>query len=701
MEKLIGKSVEFCKKHKEISFWACLIGINITVFVVAMLLFEPTMKSDDYDMCNVLYGGVNGEYSPFVLYVNILMGYFLKFLLVSFPNISWYYVIQNLSIFLGFCAITYVLMKKNPMKKFLLFYCVFMLFAAYEVYVRITFSKTGALLMAAGLLLILYAIDQKAKISRYIIGVLLISLGILWRSGMLQLIVGMFFSVYVLLFVQAWKKWDKEFLKKSAIFILITMMILVLGKVANKVHAYAFNNDEVWGEYIKFNTVRSSVLDYGWPDYETFEKDYEKIGITQNDYVMWSKYANISDTDRFTEKTLGKIRSIYKMSEDEPLYEIIDAAVKHLCAYMAQNTMFYLWLACLILILIYGEQKNYSIIAYLSLCWIMAYLYMYYRGRLQNHVDASIAIAGSLILLYYASGEKIVARQELLKAIMPISVIFIVAVNYFYADITTSNYLGAYYGIIDSQKEFAHDNYNKMSLLSEDQEHLYLISAYETHTIYPCFAPDEIIEKGFYHNIFRLNQYTIPVFRQPLIDYNVENPFADIVNNKTMFYCASESRNFEINTILKYIQENYAQDTYCTLVKKVKDLYIYRFDEGKLQLDISDIKADCEDVVKNVEYQFEGNNLYIGGYVYMEGEDSFAQNVYIQIYNKKKNEYNYNYTLQMENEQLKDAGKYGGQYSTFETNVYIDEAELENLEVNLLLENDKGIYQIPINIGEE
>lgn len=83
----------------------------------------------------------------------------------------------------------------------------------------------------------------------------------------------------------------------------------------------------------------------------------------------------------------------------------------------------------------------------------------------------------------------------------------------------------------------------------------------------------------------------------------------------------------------------------------------------------------------------------------MEGEDSFAQNVYIQIYDKQKKQYRYNYTLQMENEQLKDAGKYGGQYSAFEANVYIDDTELDNIKVNLILENDKSMYRIPINFG--
>lgn len=689
------------KKLATVYFWVRLLVVNIVAFLVVMILFEPTTKSDDYDMCNILYGGVNGELSPFILYVNILMGHFLKFLLSVVPGVSWYFVIQNISIFCGFCAITYVLMKKNTFNKFLVLYTMLMMFAAYEVYIRITFSKTGALLIGAGLFLILYSIDEKAGMSKYLIGFLLIFLGLLWRSGMLMLTVGMFFSVYILLFIQSWRNWNKEFWRKTIYFVVATVITLLLGTVVNKVQSYSFNNDEVWGEYIRFNTVRSSVLDYGWPDYEIFSEEYKEIGISENDYIMWSKYANISDKDKFNEETLSYIRSIYKVSEDEPLYTIVVEATRYIPKYLMNNTMFYLLIVCLILLLLYGERKDYKIVVCVCICWLLAYYYMYYRGRLQNHVDASIAIIGAVILLYYASGERELEKKDLIKVVMPVSVIFIVGVNHFFADLTTSNYLGAYYGVIESQKEFSHDNYDRMSLLSEDEEHLYLISAYETHTIYPCFSPDEIIEKGFYHNIFRLNQYTIPVFRQPLVDYGVDNPFADIVNNKTVYYCASESRKFEIDSIVQYVRENYAEDAYCTLVKEIEGLYIYRFDTGELIVDLSHVSDEYEMVTQSVNWYIgEDGKINISGYAYVEGEDSFAQNIYIECIEQSGRKIFY-YTLQTENDELFLADKYAGKYGLFEAEIELANVELEIAELNLLLETGNEVYRIPIKIGEE
>ncbi len=692
------RNIRDTKDCSAIMFWGRLLLINIIAYLTIMLLFEPTTKSDDYDMCNVLYGGVNGEYSSFVLYVNVVLGHFLKFLTAIFPSVSWYFVVQTISIFLGFCAITYVLMKKNPLDRFLVYYVILMLFAAYEIYVRITFSKTGALLMIAGFILILYAIDERAGLSKYLVGFAFILLGILWRSGMLILIVGVFFSVYIMFFVQSWGKWNKEFWRKTVCFSIATIVSLLLVTTINKIQSYTFNTDEVWSEYIRFNTIRSSLLDYGWPDYESFYEEYQEIGISENDYIMWSKYANIADTDRFTEETISEIRSIYKVSEDEPLYQILIDATREIFDYFLKNEMFFLVLICIILLLICGDKKNYLIVVYVGACWLLAYYYMYYRGRLQNHIDASIAIAGAVILLYYCSGKASLSKKQMVNIAFPVSIVLSLAVNSFYQDITTSNYLGAYYGVIESQKEFAHDNYKKMSLLSEDREHLYLISAYETHTIYPCFAPDEIIEKGFYHNIFRLNQYTIPVFRQPLIDYGVNNPFSDIVNNKTVYYCASEERNFEVGSVLQYISENYSPNAYVTLVKYIENLFIYRVDEGKLKVNLDNVKEDNSKVTQSISYSFEEEGkVIVSGYAYIDGEDSFAQNIYIEIRNKESGENTIYYTLQTENEKLRSADKYSGKYSSFEAGMDLGDIDLNDVEINVLLENGQEIYRLPLN----
>ena len=49
------------------------------------------------------------------------------------------------------------------------------------------------------------------------------------------------------------------------------------------------------------------------------------------------------------------------------------------------------------------------------------------------------------------------------------------------------------------------------------------MGAYETNIVYPCFNVFQVIEKEFYSNIYRLNQYTMIEPKKILKRYGIEN----------------------------------------------------------------------------------------------------------------------------------------------------------------------------------
>ena len=81
------------------------------------------------------------------------------------------------------------------------------------------------------------------------------------------------------------------------------------------------------------------------------------------------------------------------------------------------------------------------------------------------------------------------------------------AINYFYDDISSPSYYGKG---ADFSNERVEKNYEGLKLLSEDEEHFYLLDALEIYGICQGFKTFSVIERGIYHNIFLLNQYTIP-----------------------------------------------------------------------------------------------------------------------------------------------------------------------------------------------
>ena len=131
--------------------------LNLLAVIIIFLLFEPTMKSDDYDMCNLLYGGVNGQYESQLLYSSIIWGKMMVGLLHIFPSIAWYAILQYILIICAMIWVDVILLKRNKNYGTWLFGLA--LFLTYEFMIRLTFSKTAGILMIAGYIVLLNAIE--------------------------------------------------------------------------------------------------------------------------------------------------------------------------------------------------------------------------------------------------------------------------------------------------------------------------------------------------------------------------------------------------------------------------------------------------------------------------------------------------------------------------------------------------------------
>ncbi|MBR6353580.1 MAG: hypothetical protein IKS25_05575, partial [Oscillospiraceae bacterium] len=89
------------------------LGINL-LFLAAMLsLFAPMWETNDDLFMSKFVDGQLSHKTIYVPYINILLGAVLKGLYAAFGNgFNWYSLCQYLAIFLGFTAITWVLLRR-------------------------------------------------------------------------------------------------------------------------------------------------------------------------------------------------------------------------------------------------------------------------------------------------------------------------------------------------------------------------------------------------------------------------------------------------------------------------------------------------------------------------------------------------------------------------------------------------------------
>ena len=680
------------------------LGFNLLVLAVLLLLFEPTPKSDDYDIAMILYGGFTGEFSPHMLYSNILLGKVIQGLMYVCPSISWYYIMQYIGLVLSFSAVTYVIIKKSGGSRCVLPCLMFLLFCGYECYIRITFTKTAGILIIAGFLFILYQIESKETFGlKYFFGIGLIFWGMCIRTSMYQLIAAIFAAAFVIFLLEHRGMEQKELRKWSMYFIVITAGLWLPGGALRALNDWQLSQDSAWQVYSEVNVKRALLNDYGWPAYEEHRKEYEKLGVSANDIEMWKRYGNINDTQVLTPELMDDIRTRIPIGEGASLYQKLDSASKGLLSYYFNDTGIYLFLLFAVCLGVYRRKGGKLRIGLVSGVCVFAYYYMYCRGRLQHHVDVAVLIAGSALLLYYLFPipEKQKEQKHLYVLAALLAVAFILK---FYVGLSTSSYYAAAFGNVVSQKEQFQQNREQLDLLSADEEHLYLFGAYETNWIYDAaWSVMEVVTPGYYHNLYMMNRYEVPDDELILANYGVKNAYREMTNSKMIYFADSGHVSGQIETLCQYIREHYCPEAEYTLVKKLDGLNIYRFTEGDVTPAWTDGEIrDGEGVRADIQAELADGILRVSGYAFVDGTDSYAQNIYLCTGERGSDEEVYSYALQTECEQSSDRDKRHGKYSAFYCERVLEEhAEAEDMLLTLYLDTGTDVYCLPVAMPEE
>lgn len=676
---------------------------NGVILSLLLLLFEPTTKWDDYEMTQTLYGACSGNYSHVLLWANILWGYVIEGLLKIFPMVSWYYVTQYIGMFVAFVVVTYVLLKQRVFDDngYLIFFPLFII--AYEFYIRITFTKTAGLMIAAGIVLLLYLIDTECKrVVPYVGGVVLVLLGNIFRSGVLLMNLFISLSVFIIYVLRKVKnkKLDDvvtwRALKGVPLFVCLVLLMVVASQGLDKLNYRLVSQQKGWEEYFEYNSARSSIIDYPLPDYETFKEQYEELDVSENDLKMWVDLVLLTNPKTLTPERMREIRAISNVKIERNIIQSTIQANKELGKYLCKNNIvFFAFLMSLLLLVKCQGKRGACDGMLITLFCLSSYYYLFWRGRTGHHVDVTIFMMGTFLTLYYCyNREKQQQKQLQIKKWRWYGVIVllnIIAVIACYNLVATSSYYGNTFEDVESQKERYQENYNLLKMFSDDREHLYIMRSREANTIMPCFTVPQMIEKGFYHNIYRMFQYASPEMRTPLTEFNIpdDDPMSVITNDERIYYCSSVEDEEQIDIIVTYLREHFDENARAYIAKKIDGVTLYQFVSKEPEFsDISDAKqGDVQWEIKKL------SDSEIEGYAYIPGDNSYTEKVYMEIYDPVTKEIHYDYTTQVRSGI--SAEQNNGKYAGFIWNNQND-LNLKGCNISIILKSEGEYYRIPI-----
>lgn len=535
---------------------------NLAAMLLMVLIMRPGFETNDDIVFAELGSGLRGVKDAHLVFQNYGLGLLYRLLYQITGRLPWYTIVQYAVLLFAFTAVTYVLLNRLEGYSGLYLSALLVLGFGYEGYIHLQFTKTGGIATAAGVFLLLYGLSrEKIYTGEVLAAVLLGIVGFMYRSDQFLASGGLMAGagLFYLLDLKnrfAGKLWKRIGISAAALAVLCGAVFEV-----NRWDWHMYQTTE-WQEYQEFNQLRSQLLDYGFPDYDSNRDLYEELGISREALQLYQNW-NFNDTEKFTTDVM---RRLTEQKTSRPLTgKTVTGFLKRFPGDLLKLPMFYFFLGFFLLWLIFGKKDKKSLFsAILELILLAAvYFYLYYQGRyMVNRVDVGLWFSGCLSVLWILSSERLrwlEGRKGILLATA--GVLFCQILWYSDWRINTSTIPEARI----AQRAV-------LETIGTDKEHIYL-SKSGTLSEIVCYGPFDRMPETLLDNVYWFGGWECrtPEYTRAMAEDGIRNPYRDVINNNRI-YLADD----DIDLTLKYIQEYYEPSAQAVFVKTVGNVNLYQ-----------------------------------------------------------------------------------------------------------------------------
>ena len=374
----------------------------INLALLLLFAFSGCMKyevSDDFIMEMIVSGAYTGSPSPFIMFMHPIIGIVLSILYTFIATINWYFIFQITVIFTSLCILSYTFLKYKKDNLSILLFMIFLLFLSNDLYLLVQFTKTASLSLCAGCILMLSNILDRNTMNKkeIALGILLFCVGYMIRNKCIYIV--LFFSVLPILFHGIQKRFkyiDFVKLAKKAGKVMFPCFFVLVGlSFFSKEFVQRY---PAYKEYKEYSAYRSDIVDYSYYSYEENRTEFEKNGISENDFytlVHWN-FGDIEYYDLDKLKTVSTILSTYRDRQ----YTSIKGTIVNL---INRQYKYYVSAWALMFISLIGifaiRNGIFQVLSVNFFAFCLLFINMY-LGRLNYRVEYSIFLAAAAFLLY-------------------------------------------------------------------------------------------------------------------------------------------------------------------------------------------------------------------------------------------------------------------------------------------------------------
>lgn len=574
-----GKNLNICLfKKNNVS---CALVENLIIFLMLNVLFKACIKSDDYFTAQIAYGAFSGHYDVHLVYNNVVLGYIIMGLLKIFPKIAWYTVLQTLFCYLALSTMTFLWKLKNRGKKLYYIFFPILIFFSYELYIKITFTKTAGCLIVCGFLLLYEALVEEKNISMVCMGIAFVELGYLYRNSVFFSVLPFFIVLYI---IRLFRKVKRERSLKG-VPTQVLKLCLVLGVILSMsnglqtLNERVYFQDEEWGDFRKYDGLRSQLIDQTTNNYEEYKEEYEAINCSENDLELLYS-SNLNYHGLWNSQWYRDIVAIAKKSSLKTsitTFFDVQQFMKFFHEWWSVYTKYGIFIFLLVtqFLCVLEKKENYIYALGMDAGLIAEnwYLKVTMNRTYQSHVDFYLILVVQMFFLFACEMDNRYKEEKNDKWIF-LSLVIIVIINQRYYYLQKDTFLDY---ITSPNMCNASKNKDILDEVIQDKEHLYLFPAQETTYSLWQYDAYDIIPKGIYSNLYSPSLYRWPSQRSALENYEIENPMQDITyDDDIRFIVSDEIEEKNVEMYEKYCQEHVNSNAKFIKIQEIGSLNIYK-----------------------------------------------------------------------------------------------------------------------------
>lgn len=574
------------------------IAANV-IFLACILLFCDIKYevSDDFVMASIISGAYGNGYNPHLIFINVLWGYLLLPFYHLFSGISWYLIAQLLLCFFSFVIISYMFLEKLPKKMAFLLVILLLTFFGDDVYILVQFTKTASLAIMGGGIVYLWALWTNRSWKIKIVSSVICLLGTLIRFNSVY-IAGGFLLLPIIVEIIRCVIIDRKNSVKKLIQVIVPGILVVCAAFGMKaIDTYIYNQNEEYAYFREFGKARAAIVDASDYGYWAYKEEFDKIGISENDYTILRNW-DFSDPEYFTIEKLRKIGEI--ISEHKKSVGIS----KEILFENMQQRNIWSYQACIGLMLLMILSIVFLKKWWLSICSaIIALLYIVFFFAIERvvyRVEFSILLCGFLCMTYF--WENFAMRSGLINiemkricAIIGLICLFAEALLFYpdssYLEITNETRKGYIEEFFYNSWNYDARRYRKVvnknkpengliKEIEENEDNFYFLDFQTTvQVLYYDWNPFVTMQESFYDNTlyFAGVMMEFPDYKAVLGKNGLTNPMKDLVK-EDVYLVDSDEKTLQHK--LYYLREHYYPNAKAELYKEIDGYQIWKISEN-------------------------------------------------------------------------------------------------------------------------